>query len=35
MDLDKNMKDAVSSFVESLEVEQREDKQIENSVKNF
>ncbi len=33
MEIDKSMKDAVSSFVESLEVEQREDKLIENSLK--
>ncbi len=33
MEQDKNMKDAVSSFVESLEEEQREDKLIENSLK--
>lgn len=33
MEIDKNMKDAVSSFVELLEVEQREDKLIENSLK--
>ena len=33
MEQDKEMKDAVSSFVESLEEEQREDKLIENSLK--
>jgi spoIIIJ-associated protein len=33
MEQDKNMKDAVSSFVESLEEEQRKDKLIENSLK--